>query len=167
MALHLIPSLPASAPPALPGTWKLVAGRAVTLAPRETGQLRVAHGCVWATFDGPHPGPLNDRGDHIVGAGAQLRIQAGQRVVIEAWNNDVPAYFSWDPVTEAVVSRTRQLAPVGQSLNDLRQALALGAAAAGRLVAALAGLAADLLTGGRLAGRDAPAGACGAHGAMG
>ena len=29
---------------ALPGTWKLGAGRAITLAPREDAVLRVAHG---------------------------------------------------------------------------------------------------------------------------
>ncbi len=48
--------------PALPGTWKLAAGRAITLEPREAGILRVAHGQLWATFDGPHSGPLQRPG---------------------------------------------------------------------------------------------------------
>jgi hypothetical protein len=169
MALQSIPSVPVSAPPALPGTWKLAPGRAISLRPREAGQLRIAHGLVWATFDGPHYGPLNDPGDHIVGAGEQLRVEAGQRLVIEAWNAALPTYFSWDPVAEVAVERSRRMAPVGQSLADLREALALGAGATGRLVAALAGLAAGLVTGGRqpTRGLNAPAGACGAHGAMG
>jgi len=37
---------------ALPGTWKLGAGRAITLAPREDAILRVAHGALWVTFEG-------------------------------------------------------------------------------------------------------------------
>ena len=56
---------------ALPGTWKLAAGRAITLEPREAGVVKVAHGQVWATYDGPHSGPSNDLGDHLVGVGSR------------------------------------------------------------------------------------------------
>src|SRR5438128_760431 len=35
---------PRCAEPALPGTWKLAAGRAITLEPRDPGLLKVAHG---------------------------------------------------------------------------------------------------------------------------
>ena len=69
---------------ALPGTWKLRAGRAITLEPREQGVLRVAHGGMWVTFDGPHAGPRNDLGDHFVAAGGALRVAPGQRLVIES-----------------------------------------------------------------------------------
>ena len=63
------------------------------------GILRVAHGQIWATFDGPHSGPLNDLGDHVVGAGEPIaRCDAGQRLVVEAWDAQTPAYFSWDPL---------------------------------------------------------------------
>lgn len=136
-----------TAAPTLPGTWKLAGGRAITLEPREAGVLRVAHGQLWVTYDGPHGGPLNDLGDHIVGVGERLPLRAGQRLVIEARTSQAPAYFSWDPLqarAAAVVPRATRLV---QPLADLRLALALGAGAAGRLVAGLAGLAWDLVAG--------------------
>jgi len=155
----------------LPGTWKLGKGRAITLNPAQAGVLRVAHGCIWATFEGPHQGPLNDLGDHVVESGGQLRLRAGQRVVIEAWSTQNPAYFSWDPVLAPVASPSRRFAAVVQPLADLRLAVGLGAGALGRLAAGLAGLALDTV-----AGRDrtalsdcafnAQSRACRAHGAM-
>ena len=152
---------------ALPGTWKLVAGRAITLRPREPGILRVAHGQMWATYDGPHKGPLNDLGDRVIGAGGQLRVHAGQRLVVEALDGQSPAYFSWDPLPARARVSALRLAPVVQPLADLRLALAFGAGAAGRLAAGLAGLGRDLLTGrdreGDCAFNDARA--CRAHGA--
>src|SRR4051812_37745671 len=89
-----------TAAPALAGTWKLAAGRAITLEPRDTGTVRVAHGQLWATYDGPHAGALNEMGDHILGAGQQLRLRAGQRLVVESSANGAPAYFSWDPLPQ-------------------------------------------------------------------
>jgi hypothetical protein len=127
------------AAPALPGTWKLAAGRAITLRPREPGILRVAHGQLWVTFDGPHSGPRNDLGDHFIGVGEQLRLRAGQRLVVEAWNDGAPAYFSWDPLPAR--SEVPRLAAVVQPLADLRLAWSFGAGAVVRLVAGLAGLA--------------------------
>jgi hypothetical protein len=155
---------------ALPGTWKLAAGRAITLRPREAGILRVAHGQLWATYDGPHQGSLNDLGDHVIGTGGQLRVRAGQRLVVEAWDGQSPAYFSWDPLPAPARVGALSLARVVQPLADLRLALALGAGAAGRLVAGMAGLAWDLLAGrGRDSAADcafnADARACRAHGA--
>jgi hypothetical protein len=134
-----------SSAPALPGTWKLIAGRAITLEPREAGTLKVAHGQLWATYDGPHSGPLNDLGDHVVGVGEQLRLRRGQRMVIEAANGKHPAYFSWEP--SPLPAAAPRLARLVQPLADLRLALAMGAGAAGRLVAGLAGLAWDLAAG--------------------
>src|SRR5215208_3052791 len=109
----------------LPGTWKLAAGRAITLRPREPGILRVAHGQLWVTFDGPHKGPRNDLGDHVIGAGERLPLRAGQRLVVEAWNDGAPAYFSWDPLP--VHSNAPRLAAVAQPLADLRLACSFGA----------------------------------------
>ena len=157
--------------PALPGTWKLASGRAITLEPRESGNLRVAHGQVWATYDGPHRGPINDLGDPVIGVGGQLRVRAGQRLVVEAWNGASPAYFSWDPLPAPVRGPAVSLARVVQPLADLRMALALGTGAAGRLAAGLAGLAWDLVVGrGRETLADcalnAQSRACRAHGAM-
>jgi len=33
-----------------------------------------------------------------VRAGGELRVRAGQRLVVEAWDAKAPAYFSWDPL---------------------------------------------------------------------
>jgi DUF2917 family protein len=144
------------AAPALPGTWKLAAGRAITLHPRESGVLRVAHGQLWVTFDGPHAGPPNDLGDHFVGVGEQLRLRPGQRLVAEAWNGEAPAYFSWDPLPFR--SESPRFAAVVQPLADLRLAWAFGAGAFARLVTGLAGLAWGAVVG---RGRD-PLTECGA-----
>jgi hypothetical protein len=126
--------------PALPGTWKLAAGRAVTLQPREPGLLRIAHGSVWATFDGPHAGPLNDLGDRFLHPGEQLTLGRGQRLVIEAGDSRGPAFFSWDPLPQVQRQRV-SVAELVQPLSDLRHAIVLGAGAAGRLVMALGRLA--------------------------
>lgn len=155
----------------LPGTWKLAAGRAITLEPREAGVVRVAHGQMWATFDGPHGGPLNDMGDLVVGVGGELRLRAGQRLVIEAWDGRSPAYFSWDPLPNPVRQPSPLLNQVLQPLADLRLAMAFGIGASGRLLAGLAGLAWDLLAGrGRHASEPCAfhgsAKACSANGAF-
>jgi hypothetical protein len=158
-------------PVVLPGTWKLAAGRAITLQPREAGMLRVAHGQLWATFDGPHQGALNDSGDHILSVGAQVRVKAGQRLVVEAWNAQAPAYFSWDPIVEVAPVARPRIEQVVQPLSDLRLALVFGGRAAGRLVAGLAGLAWGLVAGRRTDGFadcafKADARACRAQGAI-
>ncbi|GAB2601462.1 hypothetical protein GCM10027034_38330 [Ramlibacter solisilvae] len=127
--------------PRLPGTWKLPAGRALTLQPREAGRLKVAHGQIWATYDGPHPGALNEMGDHVVGTGEELQLRAGQRMVIEAWNSGTPAYFSWDPIPVQRTARVPNFAAVLQPLADLRHALLLGGDGLGRLVGGIARLA--------------------------
>jgi hypothetical protein len=84
--------------PPLPGTWKLAAGRAMTLLPREAGVLRIASGRVWVTCDGPHGGALNDLGDHILDAGDQMRLCVAKRWVIEAWASAGHAHFNWTRV---------------------------------------------------------------------
>ncbi len=159
-----------SAAPALPGTWRLAPGRAITLRPREAGILRVAHGQLWVTFDGPHDGPPNDLGDHVLGVGERLRLASGQRLVAEAWDAQAPAYFSWDPLPVAAGESTR-LAAVVQPLADLRLALVFGAGAVRRLAVGLAALAWDLLGGRNRAtladcAFNAQSRACRAHGAM-
>lgn len=169
MASQTLTQMQQSSSPALPGTWKLAAGRAITLEPREPGTLKVAHGQLWATYDGPHAGPLNDLGDLVIGVGDRLRMRPGQRLVVEAAHSGQPAYFSWDPLPEPV--RTPSFDRLVQPLADLRLALALGAGAAGRLLAAAGGVAWGLVVGrGRETLADcalsAEARACRAHGAM-
>ena len=121
---------------ALAGTWKLAAGRAITIQPREPGLLRIAHGSVWVTSEGPYPGPLNDQGDRFLGAGEQVPIARGERVVLEPMPAREPAYFSWEPLVppQAVSIELPELA---QPARDVRLALGLGLAAGARLFAAL------------------------------
>ena len=127
------------------GSWKLDAGRAVTLHSAETGVLRIAQGRVWATLDGPHAGPANDQGDFILQAGERLTLLPGQRVVLESWDAcaNEAAYFSWDPKTvstlQAVAPASRWQVDVLLPLHDLGHALAQAAQALGRLVWGLAG----------------------------
>lgn len=156
----------------LPGCWKLGAGRAVTLKPREDGVLRIAHGSVWVTLDGPHNGPANDWGDHVLATGQSITLQAGQRVVLEPWGDQAgaPAYFSWDPMPAVVRAPVRlvsqwQLAVV-QPLADLRLAASLGFGAAARLVFGVARFGMDLVVprGARPAAAfSAQSNACRAH----
>lgn len=126
---------------ALPGTWKLARGRAITLRPATDGILRIAHGRVWATVDGPHGGTPFDSGDHVLEAGRSMWVRAGQRVVIEAWHTAGAAYFSWNPVMAPVMApaerRRLHLAGVLQPLADLRTALRMAGGAFGRLVVGL------------------------------
>ena len=153
---------------ALAGAWKLARGRAMTLQPREAGVLRVARGGLWATGDGPHRGALNDQGDRFLQAGEQLQLRRGQRLVIEAWDRLGTAYFSWEPL-RLPVAAPRRAADFAQPVEDLRLAVALGARAAGRLLAALASLGWTRL-GRRPSLADcafnAHSSACRAHGAM-
>jgi len=157
--------------PAFAGTWRLAPGRAITLRPREPGTVRVAHGRLWVTFDGPHAGPRNDLGDHVLGVGEQVRLASGQRLVVQAWDARTPAYFSWDPLPAAAGESTRLAAAVVQPLADLRLAVVFGAGAVRRLAVGLAVLAWDAL-GGRSRATladcafNAQSRACRAHGAM-
>jgi hypothetical protein len=155
---------PRCAEPALPGTWKLAAGRAITLEPRDSGLLKVAHGRLWVTFEGPHHGHLNESGDHVMGVGEQLRLKPGQRVVVESWNEGCPAYFSWDPVPVTQAVRRMRLDDVVQPLADLRLALVFGGHAAARLVSGLATLGWQSLFGPRESLEERT---CRSHGALG
>ena len=150
------------------GSWKLSSGHAVTLRDAHAAVLRITHGRVWATVDGPHTGPANNQGDVVMEAGQRLTVLAGQRVVIEPWraksptaaNDSDAVYFSWDPAPAAVPHRTRAAMREGSRwhpavicpLRDLGRALVLATQALGRLtwgVAGLLGSAGNALTAGR------------------
>lgn len=131
--------------PRLPGTWRLEPARAVTLRPREDGFLRISHGRVWITFDGPHAGPPNDLGDRVLGAGEQVRVRAGRRVVVESSDPGAAAYFAWDFAPQAQAVRTSRFEAVAQSWSDLQLAVVLGLRAAWRLATAVAWLAGGAL----------------------
>jgi hypothetical protein len=149
-ASRLLASAPATA---LPGTWKLARGRAVTLRPLTDGILRIAHGRVWATVEGPHGLGPTDSGDHVLEVGRSMYLRAGQRVVIEAWNCSGASYFAWDPVfATATAARARpNQAVVLQPLADLRIALGLAGRALGQLATGLGQLAWHGLRGGQRA----------------
>ncbi|RYY48957.1 MAG: DUF2917 domain-containing protein [Comamonadaceae bacterium] len=143
---QLLHSAPATA---LPGTWKLARGRATTLRPTSDGILRVAHGRVWATVEGPHGRTPTDSGDHVLEVGRAMWLRAGQSVVIEAWNPRGASYFSWDPVVApapvAASRRPLNFAGVLQPLADLRLAAGMAGAAVLRLAAGVARLGVDLV----------------------
>ena len=142
----------------MPGCWKLDAGRALTLRPREAGVLRIAHGRVWVTSDAPRIGPGNESGDFFLEPGKGLVVQAGQQLVIESAGvqSASSAYFSWDPlpqaqaqsVSDAAVQRaSRWQSGVAQPMRDLGLALGQAGAAFGRLVVGLLGLGEYLVAG--------------------
>jgi hypothetical protein len=88
-----------------PGAWLLPPGRALTLQPEHPGTLRIACGGVWATLDGPHAGPFDDLGDHLLEPGDRLELRAGQRLVIEPLGTGASARFTWEPLARATAPR--------------------------------------------------------------
>lgn len=69
----------------LAGSWKLDAGRAITLNPRERSVLEISQGRVWLAV-GARPGHT-DQGaqDMVLVRGQSLVIEPGQQVVMESW----------------------------------------------------------------------------------
>jgi hypothetical protein len=130
-ARDLTAASPSTAPDAaLAGSWKLAHGQAVTLQARTDAILRVAHGRLWATREGPHGRTPDDSGDHILQAGRSMYVRAGERVVVEAWTPEGAARFAWDPVAArapvaAAAPRRVNTAAVLQPLAELRLALVL------------------------------------------
>lgn len=130
--------------PPLPGCFKLAAGRAVTLAPRRAGVLRIAHGAVWVTT-GQGSGLGAD--DLFLASGQSLVVQPGQRLVMESHASGTPvaAWFLWDPLAQVAcaplprIEISRWLA-VTQPLADLRLALVFGLGALARLLRGVASL---------------------------
>jgi len=147
---HTFPSSSPLFAAALTECWKLNAGRATTLQPRQAGVFRVAQGAVWATVNGMQHGETELPGDHLLQAGDSLALQAGQRLVVEPWSPaaNAPVYFSWEPVAEAVCNGRHESTSAGaqwrggvvQPSRDLAQALQLAVAAAARLVLGLVDL---------------------------
>jgi hypothetical protein len=140
-----------SAGPAASACWQLMPGRAISLRPREAGLLRIAHGQVWATVNGPRAGHGKAVGDQFLQAGQSLPVGAGQRLVFEPRGgaNEAPVYFEWTPDPAAVAVRaSRWQVAVVQPLRDLGFALLLAGRALGQLLMGLAGYG-DYLAAGR------------------
>lgn len=83
------------------GAWRLPPGQALTLRSAHGGLVRVAAGGLWATFDGPHTGPVNDRGDHLLEAGELIALRPGERVVVEPASRTSSASIEWEPADAA------------------------------------------------------------------
>lgn len=117
---HLqLPASPTGA--GLPGCWTLPRERAITLDARKPGYLRVAHGAIWVTMDGPHvQGAANDWGDLVLRSGARIRLVPGQPVVLEPYpdaaNED--AGFSWEPEVLAPAPAESRWARLWQRLRS-------------------------------------------------
>lgn len=79
------------------GAWRLSPGQALTLKSAQGGRVRVASGRLWATFDGPHAGPANDRGDHLLAAGELIALRPGERLVVESVSPSASASIEWEP----------------------------------------------------------------------
>ena len=125
---------------ALPGCWTLGAGRALSMRASQAGDLCVARGRIWVTFDNAAVDSSGRAGDYFVGEGESLLLAAGQSLVMESFDcgDAAPAYFRWEPALQRSAP-PGWVAGVGQPLLDLRAALALAAGAAGRLARGLVG----------------------------
>lgn len=120
----------------VPGFWKLVPGRALSLQPRQSGWLRVAQGQVWVTQDAQHQGPGNELGDYFLHAGEQMAVSPGQHLVLEPYARaqQQAVFFEWTPSLDAVPAPVVQdAAALTLPLRDLGQALRLVGAALAHL----------------------------------
>lgn len=136
------------------------AGEAVALSSSVPSMLRVATGHVWATLDGPHGGTPDDEGDLVLGPGATLEVQPGNRLVLEAWHQaaETPARFSFEPLAESApcagATASRWQCAVILPGREFAAASVRALAALARLVWGLAGYAEFLVAGrGRVLGR--------------
>lgn len=113
-----------------PGAWRLGAGEAIALHPREEGRFLMRHGRAWVT--------LGDGVDHVLTAGASLSVPSGARVVAEAWGDavafDWQAKPAWVPAPVAPVGFAQR---VGEPARELGRAAAQAGFAAGRLALGL------------------------------
>jgi hypothetical protein len=123
----------------LPGAWKVVSGRAIALKSRESGMLRVARGSIWATFDGPHKGVLNDLGGLMLHPSQQLALAHGERRAVESWKGAADPYFwrNWQPLKARA---PEEWLTTARALEDLRLAFGLAGGAFRRLLWAMGDL---------------------------
>ncbi|MFN7153563.1 MAG: DUF2917 domain-containing protein [Acidovorax sp.] len=148
------------------GCWKLAAGCALSLYPRQRSVLEIAQGRVWLTLSPASPSHIRQSAasavvDQVLQAGERLTIEPGQHVVMEAWSQSGdrahvgPVAFHWDlaPASAAAAALpaspfTRPFAQssaasewecgVVQPLRDLVHALGQGGRAVGTALADMA-----------------------------
>jgi Protein of unknown function (DUF2917) len=80
------------------GSFALRTGRAMALQPHAASLLHISQGAAWVTLP-------SQTGDHFLQTGDSLRVEAGDRVVMEPWHTPASQmtvnetlYFDWDPV---------------------------------------------------------------------
>ena len=129
------------------GYWKLSAGRALTLQPREWGRLCVAQGRIWLTVDDPWRERVGLWGDHMVSAGESVVLPPGATVVVESWERagGLPVHFNWVP--QPSPAHTRWQREVRRPLHDLARSLHAASLALGRLLGGLAAYGEFLVAG--------------------
>jgi hypothetical protein len=125
-------------------TAPLALGRGAVIAWRApvAGVLRVSSGRLWVTLDVARRSPLYDMGDHMVALGHDLRLRAGQRVVVEAWPHagESLTQLQWVAAPPSCMAQRWQTS-VAEPVRDLVQGLGLSARASGRLLTGVLGYA--------------------------
>ena len=84
---------PVAVPPAVRrGAWQLGAGEATSLRASGASILRIRQGRVWVTRDATAQWGSEDL---VLAPGETLRVEAGERIVMEPWDGQ-GATYSWD-----------------------------------------------------------------------
>lgn len=137
----------------LAGSWKLDAGRAITLNPRERSVLEISQGRVWLSVGARRGQPDQATEDIVLLQGQTLVIEPGQQVVMESWylrgGSPSAVAFCWDsaPVAALADAAVDWELGVAQPLRDLVCALGQGGRAVGAAVAATLGASGRLTAG--------------------
>lgn len=99
------------------------------LAP-QAAWLVARAGALWVTRSG-------DLDDHVLARGERLAVRAGDDLVLQAWRQDEPAVWDWQPITQPAAQRLDRALPAwawGRAARALRGA-AEGLAALARSAA--------------------------------
>jgi hypothetical protein len=136
-------------------SWTLSRGQAQTFRPVTAGVLRTHSGRAWVTWSLPMHLPRPrwcadlEPGDIFLGSEGQLRLAAGQTVVIESWpgDRDSATQLEWQ-AEEVSASALRWQEAVVQPARNLASALVLASRSLWQLLRGLAGYT-DYLVAGR------------------
>ncbi len=74
------------------GAWRLVAGQAISLKAASRSVLGVRQGRLWVTRDATAQWGSEDL---VLAPGESIEVTAGQRIVMEPWDN-YGATYTWD-----------------------------------------------------------------------
>lgn len=83
------------------------------LRPRAAGVVHVTQGRLWLTLDGPHVGPANAWGDHVLYAGQSMTLRGGASALLEGWPVEAGSVSQWEwrpmlTLGDALTSRVRR-----------------------------------------------------------